>query len=151
MNAEKTTPDNHALSTVDDCRIIELPRHRHPNGSLTEVDNIDAPFPVRRVFYFYDIPADAERGFHSHYEVQELVMAVSGSFDVSVSDGSETRRFTLNRPYRGLHIPAGLWINLDNFSSGSVGLVLTSELFTEEDYCRDYQVFKQLSANKIKR
>lgn len=151
MNIENNTFDSYAVSSVDDCRIIELPRHRHPNGSLTEVDNIDAPFPVARVFYFYDVPADAERGFHSHHTLKEMLVAVSGSFDVSISDGHETRRFTLNRPYRGLYVPAGLWINMDNFSSGSVGLVLTSQPFSEDDYCRDYQTFKQLTANKIPR
>lgn len=142
---------NYKTSSVADCRIIELPRHRSLNGSLTEVDNIDAPFAVRRVFYFYDVPADAERGFHSHHQVEELVVAVSGCFDVTVSDGHESRKFTLNRPYRGLYVPAGIWINLDNFSSGSVGLTLASELYSPDDYCRDYQIFKQLTSEKSSR
>ncbi len=141
--------DSHKVSLIGHCRIDQLPRHRHPNGSLTVVDNVDAPFTVRRVFYLYDVPGDAERGGHSHFKAQELIVAVSGSFDVTLTDGHETRKVSLNRPYRALYIPAGIWRNLDNFSSGSVCLVLTSELYSEEDYCRDYETFKHLTSEKI--
>ncbi|MBO5780261.1 MAG: FdtA/QdtA family cupin domain-containing protein [Muribaculaceae bacterium] len=143
--------DNHQLSTVADCRVDELSRHRHPNGSLTAVDNIDAPFPVKRVFYLYDVPGDAERGGHSHFKAEELIVAASGSFDVTLTDGHDTRKVTLNRPYRALYIPAGVWRSLDNFSSGSVCLVLTSELYSEDDYCREYDTFKKLTAVKLSR
>lgn len=133
------------MSTLDDCRIIELPRRRHENGSLTEVENLPgAPFEVKRVFYLYDVPGDSERGGHSHHQAQEFIISVSGAFDVVLDDGHNRRTFTLNRPYRALHIPAGIWRELNNFSSGSVCLVLTSELYDEADYVRNYSDFKEL-------
>lgn len=141
---------SHCLSSLDRCRIVELPRHRHPNGSLTVVQNDGSiPFSVRRVFYLYDVPGDSERGGHSHFKAQELIVAVSGSFNVMLSDGHTARTYTLNRPYQALYVEAGIWRSLDNFSSGSVSLVLTSELFDEADYVRDWELFKQLTANKI--
>ena len=106
---------------------------------------------MRRVFYLYDVPGDSERGGHSHHKAQEFIIAASGSFDVTLSDGQDSRKFSLNRPYRALYIPAGIWRNIDNFSSGSVCLVLTSELYDEADYVRDYERFKQLTAIKISR
>lgn len=142
--------DNHATSRLDDCRIITLPRHRHPNGSLTVVDNADgAPFDIKRVFYLYDVPGDSSRGGHSHHQAQEIIVAASGSFDVTLTDGHNTRTFSLNRPYHGLYIPAGIWRSLDNFSSGAVCLVLTSECFDEADYVRDFDHFTRLTANKL--
>lgn len=144
--------NSHSTATLDDCRIVELPRHRHRNGSLSVVENdAGTPFPVRRVFYLYDVPGDSERGGHSHHTAQEFIIAASGSFDVTLTDGQDTRKFSLNRPYRALYIPAGIWRNIDNFSSGSVCLVLTSELYDEADYVRDYERFKQLTAIKIPR
>ncbi len=142
---------SHKISSVEQCRIIELARHRHANGSLSVVENADEamPFAVRRAFYLYDVPADAERGGHSHHEAQEMIMALSGSFDVVLHDGHAERRFSLNRPYRALYIPAGLWRTLDNFSGGAVCLVLTSERYSEADYVRSYDEFKQLTANKL--
>lgn len=140
--------DPHTISRVDDCRILTLPRHRHPEGSLSVVDNSDALFAVKRVFYLYDVPGDSERGGHSHYRAEELIIAVSGAFDVTVTDGHATRTYTLNRPYQALYIPTGIWRSLNNFSSGSVCLVLTSEPFAEEDYQRSFSTFKQLTALK---
>lgn len=140
----------HAHSSLSRCGIIALPRHRHPNGSLTPVQNdAEAPFAIRRVFYLYDVPGDSERGGHSHHRAQELIVAVSGSFDVTLTDGQETRTYTLNRPYQALYIEAGIWRGLSNFSSGSVCLVLTSELFDEADYVRDFDEFKRLTSHKI--
>lgn len=130
--------------SLDDCRMIDLTRHRHPNGSLSVVDNSSNLFDIRRVFYLYDVPGDSERGGHSHYQAHEFITAASGAFDVVVTDGTDFRRFTLNRPYKALYIPNGLWRSLDNFSSGSVSLVLTSEPYSELDYCRSYQNFKSL-------
>lgn len=129
-------------NTLDDCRIIDLSRHRHPNGSLTVVDNTENIFPIRRVFYLYDVPGDSERGGHSHYRAHELIIAASGAFDVTLTDGTDSRTFTLNRPYKALYIPNGIWRSLDNFSSGSVSLVLTSELYSEADYCRSMKQYK---------
>ncbi len=140
----------HKRSRLEQCRIIELPRHRHENGSLTVVENSGgALFQVRRVFYLYDVPGDSERGGHSHHLAQELIVAASGAFDVVLDDGAERRTFTLNRPYKALYIPAGIWRELNNFSSGSVSLVLTSEPYSEEDYVRSYDTFKQLTQDKI--
>lgn len=131
-------------NTLDDCRIIDLSRHRHPNGSLTVVDNAENIFPIRRVFYLYDVPGDSERGGHSHYRAHELIIAASGAFDVTLTDGADSRTFTLNRPYKALYIPNGIWRSLDNFSSGSVSLVLTSELYSEADYCRSMTQYKKI-------
>ncbi len=141
---------SHRRSSLDRCRIIDLPRHRHPNGSLTVVENDGSmPFAIRRVFYLYDVPGDSERGGHSHHKAQELIVAVSGSFDITLSDGHRTKVFTLKRPYQALYIEAGIWRSLDNFSSGSVSLVLTSEKYDEADYVRDFQEFKRLTAEKL--
>lgn len=141
--------DAHSTSRLDDCRIIELTRHRHANGSLSVAQNSpDYPFRIKRAFYLYDVPADAERGGHSHFEAEELIMSVSGAFDVVLSDGTATRTFTLSRPYQALYIPAGIWRELNNFSGGSVCLVLTSENYLEADYCRDPEEFKRLTAGK---
>lgn len=141
--------DSHSISSLLRCRIIELPRHRHPNGSLTVVENDGSiPFEVKRVFYLYDVPGDSERGGHSHYKAKELIVALSGSFDITLTDGRLTRVFTLNRPYQALYIEAGIWRSLNNFSSGSVSLVLTSENYDEADYVRDFDEFQRLTANK---
>lgn len=144
--------DSHRYFRTFDCRIIELDRHRHANGSLSVVENgDDMPFAVKRVFYLYDVPGDSSRGGHSHYTAQELIVAVSGSFDVTLTDGHDTVTIQLNRPYRALYVPAGIWRSLDNFSSGSVCMVLTSELFSEADYVRDFDRFLGLTKNKSDR
>lgn len=148
----KSVDDAHRRSTLADCRIVELPRHVHENGSLSVVENtVDYPFVLNRVFYLYDVPADSERGGHSHFEGQELIVAASGCFDVVLDDGHSRRTFTLNRPYQALYIPAGVWREIDNFSSGSVCMVLTSTKFAETDYCRDYGCFKILTKEKLQR
>lgn len=140
----------HNRSDISQCRIIELPRHRHENGSLSVVENTPGGmFDVKRVFYLYDVPGDSERGGHSHHLARELIVSASGAFDVVLDDGHSRRTFTLNRPYKALYIPAGIWRELNNFSSGSVCLVLTSELYSEEDYVRSYDEFKRLTACKI--
>lgn len=140
---------SHRFSDVSEARIIDLPRVALPGGgSLTRVANGDgaAPFDVRRIFYLYDVPADAARGGHSHYVARELIVAMSGSFDVVLDDGKHApRRFPLNRPYQGLFVPAGLWRTLDNFSGGAVSAVLTSHRFSEADYVRDYSTFLKLT------
>lgn len=129
-------------STVHDCRVITLDKHHHEKGNITVVENNkDVPFEVKRIYYLYDVPGGESRGGHSHYELQQLIVAASGSFDVVLDDGKEKRRFTLNRPYQGLLIPSGLWRDLENFSSGSVLLVLASEIYDEADYIRNYDEF----------
>ncbi|MDO4319640.1 MAG: FdtA/QdtA family cupin domain-containing protein [Bacteroidales bacterium] len=144
--------DPHSTSSTDDCRIIELPRVRHANGSLTVADNIDQamPFKTRRVFYIYDVPADADRGGHSHYSDLALIIALTGSFDVTVDDGKSKKTITLNRPYKALYVPAGIWSTLSEFSGGAVCMVLTSQRYSEDDYVRDYDEFLRLTAPKRK-
>ena len=130
---------------LDACRIIELPKISDPRGNLTFVEGGNhIPFDIRRVFYLYDVPGGADRGGHANKEVHQLLIAMSGSFDVIVDDGTERRRHHLNRSYYGLYIPPMIWRELENFSSGSVCLVLASAVFAESDYYRDYAAFKRL-------
>lgn len=129
-------------STVYDCTIIELDKHSHDQGNITVVENgVDVPFEVRRAYYLYDVPGGESRGGHAHYELRQLIVAASGSFDVRLDDGNVKRTFTLNRPYQGLLVTPGLWRELDNFSSGSVCLVLASMGYEEADYIRNYEDF----------
>lgn len=129
-------------STVYDCTIIELDKHSHDQGNITVVENgVDVPFEVRRAYYLYDVPGGESRGGHAHYELRQLIVAASGSFDVRLDDGNVKRTFTLNRPYQGLLVTPGLWRELDNFSSGSVCLVLASMAYEEADYIRNYEDF----------
>lgn len=143
-----------ANSSVDECRILALPKIAHENGALSfqQNDGEQLPFHIRRVYYIYDIPSDSHRGGHAHIHNQSLIVALGGSFEVTLSDGSHKRSFMLHRPNSGLYVPAGLWREIDNFSSGAVCLVLTSEPYSENDYVRDSELFKQLTAGKeIKR
>lgn len=142
-----------ATSHVGSSRLMELPRIVHPDGSLTfqQNDGRQLPFDIRRVYYLYDIPGDSHRGGHAHRHNQSLIVAASGSFEVTLDDGCRPPvTYSLNRPYRGLYVPAGLWREIGNFSSGAVCLVLTSELFDEADYVRSRQEFNRLTACKSK-
>ena len=130
-------------STVYDCTIIELDKHHSDRkGNITVVENNQTvPFEVKRTYYLYDIPGGEERGAHAHKELRQLIVAASGSFDVVLNDGNVKRTFTLNRPYQGLLVVPGIWRELNNFSSGSVCLVLASMPYGVEDYIRDYNEF----------
>ena len=130
-------------SSVNDCKVIELNKHHSPRkGNLSVVENgVTLPFDVRRVYYLYDVPGGESRGAHAHRELSQLIVAVSGSFKVTLDDGTNKRSFVLNRPYQGLYVTPGLWRELDDFSSGSVCLVLASEVYQEADYIRDYNEF----------
>lgn len=135
---------------IFDCSIIEFDKH-HSNrkGNLTVVENGKTlPFDVKRVYYLYDVPGGESRGSHAHRNLEQLMVAVSGSFTVTLSDGKCKRSFTLNRPYQGLYIKPGLWRDLDDFSSGSVCMVLASEVYQAEDYIRDYDEFIQFRNEK---
>jgi dTDP-4-dehydrorhamnose 3,5-epimerase-like enzyme len=126
-------------SILADCRRIELPRIHDARGNLTSVEaEREAPFPIKRVYYLYDVPGGETRGGHAHKELQQLIIAASGSFDVVLDDGRERQRYHLNRSYFGLYLPRMIWRELDNFSSGSVCLVLASEHFIDADYLRNY-------------
>ena len=135
--------------SIDDCRLIELPKISDPRGNLTFVEGgRHVPFEVRRVYYLYDVPGGATRAGHGHRTLQQLMIAMSGSFDIKIDDGRQTRSFHLNRSYFGLLIPPMTWRDLDNFSSGSVCMVLASELFDEDDYFRDYDRFIEAAVGK---
>ncbi len=141
--------DSHKTSSVDSCKIIELGKNHHANGNLTVVENCQqVPFDIKRVYYLYDVPGGEERGGHSHKALKQFIVAISGSFDVVIDDGVKERTVTLNRPYMGLLIVPGIWRVINNFSSGSVCLVLASEHYDESDYVRDYDEFKQLTSSK---
>lgn len=132
--------------SIDECRIIELPRRMGDNGSLTEVENADgAPFRVRRVYYIYDVPACARRGGHAHMHQQQLLVAVNGAFSVTLDDGARRRTVRLDRPFQALYISPGIWRTMQDFSSGSVCLVLASEKYEDADYVRDYAEYLRLA------
>ncbi len=139
--------DPHGDSSVDACRVLQLPTRATEAGTVTEPGK-EVPFRVKRVFYLFDVPSRAERGGHSHFEDQQLIVAACGSFTVVVDDGKTRREVTLSRPDQGLYIPAGIWRELRDFSSGSICLVLTSEPFAESDYVREYSRFLELTAPK---
>ncbi|MGL4853358.1 MAG: sugar 3,4-ketoisomerase [Phocaeicola sp.] len=129
-------------SRVFDCTIIELEKHHHEKGNITVVENNETiPFEVKRTYYLYDVPGGESRGGHGHKELSQLIVAASGSFSVTLDDGNVKRTFTLNRPYQGLYVVPGIWRTLDDFSSGSVCLVLASHTYSEEDYIREYNDF----------
>ena len=126
------------------CKIIGLPKISEPRGNLTFVEAGEhIPFDIQRVYYLYDVPGGAERGGHAHKELHQLIIAMSGSFDVVLDDGQQKKRFHLNRSYFGLYVCPMIWRELDNFSSGSVCMVLASNKYTEDDYYRNYSEFIQ--------
>jgi hypothetical protein len=130
--------------TLNDCKIVELPKITDPRGNLTFVEGArHMPFEIKRVYYLYDVPGGAERGGHAHKELQQFIIAMSGSFDVVLDDGAQRKRFHLNRSYYGLYVCPMIWRELDNFSSGAVCLALASNWYEERDYYRDYQEYLQ--------
>jgi len=128
--------------SIDDCKIIELPKISDPRGNLTFIEGMrHVPFEIRRVYYLYDVPGGADRGGHAHKALHQLMIAMSGSFDVTLDDGRNKKKFHLSRSYQGLYICPMIWRNLDNFSSGSVSMVLASNMYEASDYFRDYGEF----------
>lgn len=135
-------------STVYDCTIIELDKHHHEKGNITVVENHhEVPFEVKRIYYLYDVPGGETRGGHAHKELHQLIIAASGSFTVILNDGNSKRTIMLNRPYQGLLIVPGIWRELEDFSSGSVCLVLASNKYNEDDYIREYPNFLNYKNN----
>lgn len=131
--------------SVSDCRIFELENIGHENGSIAVVQNSDYDnFVINRVFYIYDIPSGSKRGGHAHRQTAELIVALAGSFSVVLYDGSNTTTVTLDRPDRGLYVPPGIWLNLEDFSSGSVCLVMCDDVYIESDYIHDMSTFESI-------
>ncbi|MDR2475722.1 MAG: FdtA/QdtA family cupin domain-containing protein [Bacteroidales bacterium] len=129
-------------TTVYDCTLIELDKHHHEKGNISVVENgKTVPFGVERTYYLYDVPGGESRGGHAHRELQQLIVSASGSFSVTLDDGEVKRTFLLNRPYHGLLIVQGIWRELNDFSSGSVCLVLASHKYDAADYIRSYEEF----------
>jgi hypothetical protein len=134
----------HPHFSVDQCRIVELPKISDPRGNLTFIEGRrHVPFDFQRMYYLYDVPGGAERGGHAHKALHQLIIAMSGSFDVFLDDGKKNKRFHLNRSYYGLYVCPLIWREINNFSSGSVCVVLASNTYDEADYYRDYSKFLQ--------
>ena len=129
--------------SVFDCSMVELDKHHSDRkGNLSVVEKgVTLPFDVKRVYYLYDVPGGESRGAHAHRDLEQLIIAASGSFTVTLDDGKCKRSFFLNRPYQGLYVKPGMWRDLVDFSSGAVCMVLASEVYQKEDYIRDYQEF----------
>lgn len=135
MNSEKKTPE-----------IIDLPKISDPRGNLSVIEEYkNIPFKIERAYWIYDVPGGEKRGGHAYRENQELIIALSGSFDVLLDDGKRKQKYSLNRSYTGLYVPKGMWREMENFSTNSLALVLSSTKFDVNDYIRDYQEFLKLS------
>lgn len=125
-----------------DAKILKLPRFTDPRGNLSVIEsNIDIPFPIKRVFFTYDVPAGESRAEHANMSLIQVIVAVSGSFTVKLDDGREKKTFLLNKPYEGLMVGPGIWRSLEDFSSGAVALVICSDHYDEDDYIRDYDQY----------
>ncbi len=137
-------------ASVYNCNVIELPKVHNRAGNITPINGLkEIPFSIKRVYYLYDVPGGEARGGHAHYQLEQLIVAASGSFDVVLDDGNIKRTITLNRPNFGLYVTPGIWRDLVNFSSGAVLLVLASQTYSESDYIRDYNDFLEFTRNEI--
>jgi dTDP-4-dehydrorhamnose 3,5-epimerase-like enzyme len=130
--------------TTPKLEVIRLPKIEDMRGNLTFIESLNhIPFKIERVYWIYDVPGGQVRGGHAFKMQEELIVALSGSFDIKVDNGQKKLKFSLNRSYYGLYIPAGYWREMENFSTNSLALVLSSTIFSEEDYIREYEVFLQ--------
>ncbi len=130
-------------NSVFDCQIVHFPVIHNRAGNITPVqNNIEIPFDIKRVYYLYDVPGGADRGGHAHRDLKQLIIAASGSFDITLDDGVTKKTFSLNRPNMGLYLCPGIWRDISNFSSGAICLVLASEPYDEGDYIRLYDEYK---------
>ena len=128
--------------TVFDCNLIHFHKIHNRAGNITPVQNgIDLPFEIKRVYYLYDVPGGESRGAHAHKILEQVIIAASGSFDVTLDDGKNKKNVNLNRPNFGLHVCPGMWRDISNFSSGAICLVLASEKYNTDDYMRNYNSF----------
>lgn len=127
---------------LEQCKLLELPRINDPRGNLTFIESgRHIPFDIKRVYYLYDVPGGADRGGHAHKALHQLIIAMSGSFDIHLDDGYAQKTIHMNRSYNGLYVCPMIWRGLDNFSSGAVCMVLASDYYDEQDYYRDYGIF----------
>ncbi|GLB53739.1 hypothetical protein NBRC110019_27800 [Neptunitalea chrysea] len=133
-------------TTIDDLKFIDIPKIIDHRGNISVIENDVLPYDIKRVYYLYDVPSGAVRGGHAHKNLYQCLIALSGSFDVLLNDGVNEIRITLNKPNKGLLIPNAIWRELEDFSSGSVCLVLASDVYKEEDYIRDFHDFKSYKA-----
>lgn len=129
------------MKKIGSLKLLQIPVIENILGNIAVIENNSIPFEIKRVYYLYDIPSSSKRGGHSHKNLQQVVIAISGSFDVVLKDGSSVEKITLNKPDKGLLISNNIWRELENFSSGAVCLVLASDVFEEADYIRDYNEF----------
>lgn len=130
---------------ISECKIIDLPKFLDVRGNLSFVEEFrHIPFKIERTYWIYDVPGGESRGGHAYKENQEFIIALSGSFDVFLDDGKDSRVFHLNRSYYGLYVPKNVWRQMDNFSTNSLALVLSSTSYNENDYMRDYELFKTM-------
>ena len=133
------------MSSIKNLKIINIPKISDPQGrgNLSFIEKNIIPFKIKRVYYLYDVPSDSYRGGHAHKKLVQLMIPLSGSFEVLLDDGKKRKKVMLNKPDKGLLIPQGIWREMDNFSSGAICIVLASDNFDESDYFRDYEQFKQ--------
>ena len=132
------------MYSVKDCNIINLTKIHNQAGNITILENSKSiPFQVKRIYYLYDVPMGSERGGHGHYELEQFIVAASGSFTIVLDDGKDKKHLFLNNPSEALYIKPGIWREIINFSSGSICLVLASQEYTEKDYIRDYDKYLQ--------
>ena len=130
-------------SAIEHLQLITVPKITDPRGNISVVEKNIIPFEIKRVYYLYDVPSGSSRGGHAHIEQQAFLIALSGSFNVILNDGKDSKTVTLKKPNEGLLIPNGIWRELEDFSSGAVCLVLASDVFSEDDYIRDFEVYKK--------
>lgn len=131
---------------MNEPKVLELARHFDPRGNLSVIEELkDIPFKIERTYWIYDVPGGEKRGGHAYKENQEFIVALSGSFDVVLDDGKEKQTFSLNRSYNGLYVPKGMWREMENFSTNSLALVLSSTKYDPDDYIRDYQEFLKVA------
>lgn len=136
------------MMTIEDVKLIELPKFLDARGNLSFAENNkQIPFEIKRTYWIYDVPGGESRGGHAFRENQEVIVALSGAFDIIVDDGKRKKKINLNRPYYGLYVPAGLWRTMENFSTNSLALEFGSRRYDKEDYIRDYEQFKTLKSN----
>lgn len=134
---------------MTEAKIIELPKITDPRGNLSIIEQLKhVPFEIKRTYWIYDVPGGMDRGEHAYKETQEFIVALSGSFDVVLDDGDTSSLYSLNRSYRGLYVPKGMWRRMTNFSTNSLALILSSSLYDKDDYIMDYEDFKQWAKDK---